>query len=415
MPGMKQSLAETIRRVVRFQFVAMMVLCLGLCASARAQGQITLGWDASPDTNVAGYLVQYGTSSGVYSLQVDGGTNVVDIITDLTEGATYYFVVIAYDGNGVQSVPSGEISYNIPTIPTPVFSPVANQTVNVGQNLIVTNLAIGSDGGSDNLSFSLLSAPGGMQINSANGILSWIPSLAQAGSTNLVTMQVADTNTPPLTSTQSFTVVVGNIAPTILPAGVISVGQSGSINLNMAINGAVTFLIFTLDAPAGSVSSVTVQSLVPQNVTISQDPPGAAHSYILVEVGLGQVLPAQLQLQVNLTTTSNQVSSFGALQVSALAAYGSDGTAYTPPSPSTSRLVFVGADSLMDLQVNAGSGNLTVYGPAGASYQIQSTTALTGGAAWTNEFSTTLATLCQTFPNLPVIASGNKFYRAQRL
>jgi hypothetical protein len=412
---MMQSVIDRVRQAVftsRFQFLVMMALSLAICAPASADQQVALGWDVNPDPTVAGYLVNYGTASGIYTTQIDAGTNDTAVVSGLAEGVTYYIAVTSYDASGVESVPSNEISYTVPTTDAPMLAAVPDQTVIVGQKLIVTNTVVGSAGGAYN--FSLLAAPAGMQINPTNGILYWTPTMSEAGSTNLVMEQVSDTNTPPLTSTQTFAVVVGNAVQTSLASGVISVGQTGAIVLTMTASGPVAGLFFTLDAPPGLIDGVTAQWLAPQDATLIQNPPGAVHSIIAVEAPVGEVLPAQIQLQINLSCASGQLSSFGSLQISALEAFAPDGSRVPTTPPASSRLVFVGADSLMDLQVNSGSGNLTVYGPVGASYQIQSTTDLSNRGAWTNEFSTTLTNLYQSFPNLPVTAPGMKFYRAQR-
>jgi hypothetical protein len=423
---MLQLLKEKILRAVatrRFQFALLLTLSLKICLSASAiqnvplgSRSVSLGWDASQTASVAGYSVFYGTVSGTYTSEVDAGTNLVAVVSGLTEGSTYYFVVTSYDTNGAESVPSNEISYTVPVANDnpPTLAPVADQTVNVGQSLVITNSAVGADGSADNLSFSLISAPAGMRINPTNGVLSWTPSMAQAGSSNLVIEQVSDTNTPPLISTQTFAVEVGNAVQTSIDSAVVSVGQTGGIVLTLTASGPVAGLMFTLDAPAGWVSALTVQALAPENLTIRQIPPGATHSTIVVEAPVNEVFQGQVQLQINLSAATNQQSSFGTLQVSSMAAFTLDGSQIPTTPPASSRLVFVGADSLMDLHVNAGVGKLTVYGPAGASYQIQSTTNLSSGGGWTNEFSTTLTNLFQSFPNLPA-DGAMKFYRARRL
>jgi|SRR5450756_1383269 len=81
---------------------------------------VWLGWDQSPpDENVMGYVVQYGTTHGLYtnidlSIYPDG-----DLLTGLQEGATYYFVVYAIDAEGNTSPLSQELVYTVP-IPEPV-------------------------------------------------------------------------------------------------------------------------------------------------------------------------------------------------------------------------------------------------------------------------------------------------------
>ena len=82
----------------------------------RAAQSVTLGWDPSPSTNVAGYMVRYGRASGHYDEQLDVGTNTTAKVAGLDEGATYFFAVTAYDANHVESLPSNEVSFLVPGI-----------------------------------------------------------------------------------------------------------------------------------------------------------------------------------------------------------------------------------------------------------------------------------------------------------
>ena len=74
-----------------------------------ATSTVTLGWNPSPSTGVAGYFIYYGTSSGNYSFQVPvyGATN---LTLNLTTGQTYYFAATAFDSNFNQSAFTPEIS-----------------------------------------------------------------------------------------------------------------------------------------------------------------------------------------------------------------------------------------------------------------------------------------------------------------
>ena len=56
-----------------------------------------------------GYKLYYGTSSGVYDTSVDVGDVIQYTVTGLANG-TYYFVTTYYDGNGLESGYSNEVS-----------------------------------------------------------------------------------------------------------------------------------------------------------------------------------------------------------------------------------------------------------------------------------------------------------------
>ena len=80
----------------------------------------TLSWDA-PTTNtdeteltdLAGYKVYYGTTSGVYDNVIDVADVTTYTLTDISPG-TYYFAVTAYDDGGNESDYSNEVSKTIP-------------------------------------------------------------------------------------------------------------------------------------------------------------------------------------------------------------------------------------------------------------------------------------------------------------
>lgn len=80
-------------------------------------GEVNLAWDPVGDSRVAGYKVEYGTSSGQYgsTIPVSGtvsGTSTT--VNGLQSGTTYYFVARACDTSGNCSGPSNEVSTTIP-------------------------------------------------------------------------------------------------------------------------------------------------------------------------------------------------------------------------------------------------------------------------------------------------------------
>lgn len=65
--------------------------------------------DGSILNDLEGYKLYYGTSSGVYTISVDVGNVASSLVTGLTSGTTYYFVVTAYDTIGNESGYSTEV------------------------------------------------------------------------------------------------------------------------------------------------------------------------------------------------------------------------------------------------------------------------------------------------------------------
>ena len=76
---------------------------------------IQVTWNANTETDLAGYNVYYGTSSGKYSVCINVGNVTSYKIDNLTQGTTYYFIVTALDYAGNESADSAEVSATIPT------------------------------------------------------------------------------------------------------------------------------------------------------------------------------------------------------------------------------------------------------------------------------------------------------------
>jgi len=89
-------------------------LLLNFATSAvlSAAQSVTVMWNANPEPDITGYRLYYGTESGVYTSQVDA-PGPMAIATNLLAGETYYFAAVAYNGIGLESELSEEISYTL--------------------------------------------------------------------------------------------------------------------------------------------------------------------------------------------------------------------------------------------------------------------------------------------------------------
>jgi hypothetical protein len=94
-------------------FFSVLLLALLISVWARAE-QVTLAWDANTEPDLAGYKVHYGTASGSYTTVVDVHKVTTTIVTGLTAGQTYYFVVTAYNAANNESGYSNQVSYSVP-------------------------------------------------------------------------------------------------------------------------------------------------------------------------------------------------------------------------------------------------------------------------------------------------------------
>ncbi len=83
----------------------------------------TLSWqpptentDGSPLTDLAGYKIYYGTDVGNYPevITIDNAGVTSYVVDNLANGTTYYFVLTAFNSNGVESSYSEVVTKSIP-------------------------------------------------------------------------------------------------------------------------------------------------------------------------------------------------------------------------------------------------------------------------------------------------------------
>jgi hypothetical protein len=108
--------------------ISALIPLLTACGSSAAVGlkgsaSVTLSWvapefneDGSPLTNLAGYRIYYGETSGTYtdSVTILGKTSSTTVIGNLPNGSTIHFVVTAFNLHGTESVYSLEFPLTIP-------------------------------------------------------------------------------------------------------------------------------------------------------------------------------------------------------------------------------------------------------------------------------------------------------------
>jgi hypothetical protein len=128
-------------------------------------------------------------------------------------------------------------------------------------NLVLTDLAITSIEPVVTLSYSLLNAPAGASID-ANGTITWTPAPGQFPSTNVFTTVVTDNSVPPVSATNSFTVIVQqvNAAPALPPQA----------DLTMSILNTLTVTNTVTEADPAATLSYQLQN-APPGATLSSN------------------------------------------------------------------------------------------------------------------------------------------------
>lgn len=117
----------------------LVLICCSLFASNLpvSAGQVVLTWDptttntdGTPLTDLAGFKIYYGTSSGAYGASQDVGTIPTSYtVANLPENVMYYFAVTAYNATGNESAFSNEVFKVIPDATPPVISVVTTASL----------------------------------------------------------------------------------------------------------------------------------------------------------------------------------------------------------------------------------------------------------------------------------------------
>ena len=95
-------------RLLVYGFVILFLLALAFPLFANT---VTVSWTANTESDLSGYKIYYGTSSGSYDDALDVGNKTSFSINNLVVGTTYFFAVTAYDFSGNESGFSKEVVY----------------------------------------------------------------------------------------------------------------------------------------------------------------------------------------------------------------------------------------------------------------------------------------------------------------
>jgi len=101
----------------KISILAGFALLFVLYGGARG-ADVQLAWDENTESDLAGYVIYYGTESRNYPFSQDVGNVTTHTVTNLSEGQTYYFAATAYDSSQNHSGYSQELVYQIPAADT---------------------------------------------------------------------------------------------------------------------------------------------------------------------------------------------------------------------------------------------------------------------------------------------------------
>lgn len=122
-----------------------------------------------------------------------------------------------------------------PVNDAPIFSSVADRTINPGVSLAIHASATDVEGA--NLGYALVSGPVGCSVNPSTGTFIWRPTIAQSGTTYPVAIRATESGTGGLSSTLNFqTTVNPATTPPVSTSWIQGDGQS-SPQVQLSMNG----------------------------------------------------------------------------------------------------------------------------------------------------------------------------------
>ena len=112
---MKKNICRILGFASDNNLIPVFLLLVFLLFPAHAFGaEASFAWDANTESDLAGYKIYYGTSSGNYTHWEDVGNTTEHTQTELQDGVTYFFASTAYDTAGNESDFSTEIEVDTP-------------------------------------------------------------------------------------------------------------------------------------------------------------------------------------------------------------------------------------------------------------------------------------------------------------
>ena len=298
----------------------------------------------------------------------------------------------------------------------PVLAPIPNYTIYEGTPLIITNSATDSNLPPRTLIFTLgAGAPTNATIGKLTGIFQWLPTAAQAPSTNVIAVIVTDNGNPPLSATQQFTVIVNPVAyEFLLSFGYTNmlVGQSNSVAVTLSSQSPLTNITAVLQASTNSLTNLALAPVSPEVMGTILQPLGS--NQYAIAFNLNPALSPGITrtlAQFSFSSVPQLHSSIVPLQVSQTAGLETGGLSATKPGAANGRVIIVGREPVLDSVSGTNSSfTLTIFGNIGSNYQMAFTTnlALTN---WQTGASVLISNQEQNF-NLPA-TNAIMYFRLQ--
>jgi hypothetical protein len=159
----------------------------------------------------AANILAYSLSNAPPGAAINPTTGVFTWTPTETQGPGVYKIAVRVTDNNLpplSDVKSFQVTVNEVNL-APTLAAITNRTVHAGTWVTLTNSASDPDAPANGLAFSLdAGAPPLAGIGSINGVFNWLTGDSDAGTTNNLTVRVADNGTPQLNDTETFAITV---------------------------------------------------------------------------------------------------------------------------------------------------------------------------------------------------------------
>jgi hypothetical protein len=305
---------------------------------------VTLAWNASPAPNVAGYNIYQWITGGTSTNKNSVGKATSLTLSNLVLGTTYYFVATTYDAVGVESLFSGEVSYQVPmNIPivnrSPTLNAINNLTINKNaglQTVGLSGITSGATNESQTLAVTAASSNTGLIPNptvhyanaNSTGNLTFRPVVNKTG-TATITVTVKESGTSN-TVTRTFIVTVASLTGRTsrshlsfskpLTNSVALVGQTKTLNVTATGTGALRY--------QWQFNGTNLPSAVSPVLTLNKITPNQAGTYSVVVYNSTSSTSSTAELTVYATAAATLASTAHAAGQYALIVAGVPGYNY---------------------------------------------------------------------------------------
>jgi hypothetical protein len=350
--------------------------------SAFATGSVTLAWNASTNSSIAGYNIYYGRASGAYTNKICAGNATNATVSVLVEGTTYYFAATTYAASGMESPFSSEVSYLVP-----MNVPIVNQPPTLNA---INNLTINENAGLQTVSLSGITSG----ATNENQTLTVTAASSNTGLIPKPTVNYTNVNT---TGNLTFRPVVNKTGTAILTVTVKEVGTSNTVTRTFTVTVASTTGRTSRGHLSFSKPLTNSVALVGQTKTLSVTATGTGalkYQWQFNSTNLPSAVSSVLTLS---KVTTNQAGTYSVM------VYNSTGST---TSTATLTVYATAAATLASTTHVDGQYALIVAGVPGYNYVVQASTDLV------NWVPVQTNTAPFTFVDTNASQFGQRFYRS---